>query len=72
VTRPISEQVGNELLIELSALPGATRLRPGPLTEADVGRLIERTGLQDADERFVSVCAHLATVTRSRNPSSAR
>ena len=56
VTRPISEQVDNELLVELSALPGATRLRPAPLTEPDVGRLIEHHRLPDADEQFVTAC----------------
>ncbi len=56
VTRPISEQGGNELLIELSALPGAAQLRPGPLTEADVRGLIEGSQLLDVDERFVTAC----------------
>ncbi|MGH2883047.1 MAG: AAA family ATPase, partial [Solirubrobacteraceae bacterium] len=56
VTRAISEQVHNEPLTELSALPGATRLRPGPLTELDVGRLIEHNRVHDADERFVTAC----------------
>ena len=56
VTRPISEQVDNEPLMELSTLPGATRLRPGPLTKADVGRLIEHNRLHDADHQFVTAC----------------
>jgi DNA-binding CsgD family transcriptional regulator len=56
VTRPFSEHVDNELLVELSALPGATRLRPGPLTEPDVRGLIEQHRLHEADEQFVSAC----------------
>jgi DNA-binding CsgD family transcriptional regulator len=56
VTRPISEQADNELLAELGALPGATRVRPEPLTEVDVGRLIEHNRLHDADQRFVTAC----------------
>ena len=55
-TRPSTDQAGNELMIELSALPAATQLRLGPLTEADVGRLIEQNRLLDADEQFVSAC----------------
>jgi DNA-binding CsgD family transcriptional regulator len=55
-TRPISEQAENELLLEIGALPGATRLRPSPLTEAEVGRLIEQNRLHDPDEHFVSAC----------------
>lgn len=55
-TRPISEQGDKDLLIELSALPGATQLRPSPLSEVDVGRLIEDSRLLDADERFVAAC----------------
>jgi DNA-binding CsgD family transcriptional regulator len=56
VTRPVSEQADNELLLEVSALPGATRLRPGPLTAADVERLVEESRLLDADEQFVAAC----------------
>jgi DNA-binding CsgD family transcriptional regulator len=56
VTRPLSEHVDNELLVELSALPGASRLRPAPLTEADVRRLIEHHRLHDPDEHFVNAC----------------
>jgi len=56
VTRPLSEQHDAELLIELGALPDVTRLRPGPLTRADVGRLIEQNRLHDAHEEFVTAC----------------
>jgi DNA-binding CsgD family transcriptional regulator len=56
VTRPLSEHGDNELLVGLGALPGVTRLRPTALTEADVGRLIERHRLHDADEQFVAAC----------------
>jgi DNA-binding CsgD family transcriptional regulator len=56
VTRPVSEHVDKELLVELSALPGVTRLRPGPLTEPDVRGLIERHRLHAADQQFVSAC----------------
>jgi DNA-binding CsgD family transcriptional regulator len=56
VTRPISEHAGNELLTELGALPGLRRLRPTPLIEADVGRLIEQNRLHDPDAGFVTAC----------------
>jgi DNA-binding CsgD family transcriptional regulator len=56
VTRAGTEQADNELLIELGALPGVTRLRPGPLSEAEVGRLIEQNRLIGADQEFVSAC----------------
>ncbi|MBV9001636.1 MAG: AAA family ATPase [Solirubrobacterales bacterium] len=56
VTRPISEQADNELLVALSTLPGATHLRPTPLTEADVCRFIEHNRLYDADDQFVTAC----------------
>jgi DNA-binding CsgD family transcriptional regulator len=56
VTRPISEQSDPEPLIQLGTLPGVARLRPAPLTEADVRRLIEQDRLYDADEQFVAAC----------------
>jgi DNA-binding CsgD family transcriptional regulator len=56
VTRPGSERADDELLVELGALAGAAELRPGPLSEADVGRLIEQNRLLAADEQFVSAC----------------
>ena len=56
VTRSGTEQADNELLIELGALSGATRLRPGPLSKADVAGLIEQNRLLDADEQFVGAC----------------
>ena len=56
VTRPISGQADDELLVALSTLSGATHLRPTPLTEADVGRFIEHNRLYDAHEQFVTAC----------------
>ena len=56
VTRPLSEQADNELLIQLGALPGVMRLRPAPLTGLDVERVIERNRLHDPDEQFVAAC----------------
>lgn len=56
VMRSGTEQADNELLIELGALSGATRLRPGPLSKADVAGLIEQNRLLDADEQFVGAC----------------
>lgn len=56
VTRPSTDQANTELLTELSGLPGTAHLRPGPLTEADVGQLIEQNRLLDADEQFVAAC----------------
>lgn len=56
VTRPIAEQSENELLVQLSNLPGLARLRPPPLSEADVARLIEQNRVHDPDEQFVAAC----------------
>ena len=55
-SRPIGEQPGGEPLREIGALSGAARLTPSALTEAEVGRLIERNRLHDADEEFVAAC----------------
>ncbi|MBV9336269.1 MAG: AAA family ATPase [Solirubrobacterales bacterium] len=56
VSRPLSEQADNELLVQFGALPGLMRLRPAPLTEPDVGRVIEQNRLHNPDEQFVSAC----------------
>jgi len=55
-TRPIPEHGDNELLIQLGVLPGVTRLRPAPLNQVDVGRLIEQNRVHDAHEDFVVAC----------------
>lgn len=57
-TRPAAESEDGELLAQLGVLEGVMWLRPTPLSEQAVGRLIAESALGDADERFVVACHH--------------
>jgi hypothetical protein len=54
--RPTPEQSGDPLLAQLTALPGLELLRPAPLAEAQVARLIGERGLHEPDASFVAAC----------------
>jgi DNA-binding CsgD family transcriptional regulator len=56
--QPAAEHGHGGLLARLGALAGVAWLRPAPLSESDVGRLIAERGLRDADPRFVGACHH--------------
>jgi predicted ATPase len=50
------EQSGSPLLVQMSALPGLELLRPAPLDEPHVARVIRARGLRQADAAFVAAC----------------
>lgn len=56
--RAVAEHGARELLAQLGAQAGVTWLRPAPLSEPEVGRLLAEKGLRQADERFVGACHH--------------
>lgn len=56
--RPAAGLGTDGLLARLGALGSVEWLRPVPLTEPQVGRVIEQCGLRDADPRFVAACHH--------------
>jgi DNA-binding CsgD family transcriptional regulator len=59
-TRPMSERGDGELVAQIGLIPGVSRLRPAPLQEAEVRRLIEQNRLPDPEGEFVAAC-HRAT-----------
>jgi DNA-binding CsgD family transcriptional regulator len=56
--RPAAGRGDGGLLARLSGLAGVAWLHPAPLSEPEVGRLIEQRGLRGADPRFVEACYH--------------
>ena len=56
--RPAAGPGDGGLLARLGALAGVAWLRPVPLREPEVGRLIAERGLRGADPRFVGACYH--------------
>ena len=54
--RPPVQRGADGLLAELGALPGVVMLRPSPLSELNVGRLIREYGLQRANPEFAEAC----------------
>lgn len=55
-TQPAADNGHGELLAELGALPATAWMRPLPLTDGDVARLIAAGGLPDAEGEFVAAC----------------
>ena len=56
--RPAAGHGDGGLLVRLGALAEVTWLHPAPLSEPEVGRLIEQRGLRGADPRFAEACYH--------------
>jgi hypothetical protein len=54
--RPAAGPGDGGLLAQLGAPAAIAWLRPVPLSEPEVGRLIKQRGLRDADPRFVGAC----------------
>ena len=54
--RPPVERGDDGLLAVIGALPSVVMLRPSPLSEVDVGRLIGEYGLEGASPQFVEAC----------------
>jgi len=54
--RPAAQPSEREQLAQMAALPGAVVLDMAPLGPGEVGRVIEESGLTDADDRFIAAC----------------
>ena len=54
--RPIAAHGDAGLLAQLAGLAGVVWLRPAPLSEREVRRLVRDGGLPDAEEKFIGAC----------------
>jgi DNA-binding CsgD family transcriptional regulator len=55
-TRPGSEHGTPEIIGQLAVLPGLVLLRPAPLNEPEVARVLEQTGLPGAGQQVAVAC----------------
>ena len=54
--RPAAHPSEREQLAQMAALPGVVALDVAPLGPGDVGRVVEESGLTDADDSFIAAC----------------